>query len=206
MAQDPRLKLSIIRSADPQSVRTPALVEFEIGQNGQPESKDRDFVFIVDKGMGAGGGIAMYKYCYVDVDASTDVERMFSHYQGTINAAKAKYPALKIVHITMPLTISESNAKAWAKRLLGRGTAQELNVKRNQFNQRLRSAYGGVDPIFDLAEVESTNSDGSRSYFTRSNEKFYTLSPELTEDGGHLNERGRRAAAQEMLRVLAAVQ
>lgn len=200
---DPRLRLNIVKSSDPQSVTGPALVEFEIGQNGDPQSKVKAFAAVLNKGMGAQGGIAMYKFCYVDIDSATDVPKMFAGYREGISTLKAKYPSLKIVHITVPLTTVEPTAKAWVKSLLGRTTTQDMNVKRNQFNTLVRQTYAGTDPIFDLAEVESTHRDGSRSYFTRGNEKIYTLAPEFTADGGHLNDTGRRAAAERLLFVLA---
>jgi len=203
MSEDPRLKLTIVKSPNPQSISTPAFVEFEIGKNGDPQSKNEAFAAILDKGIGTQGGIVMYKYCYVDIDSSTDIQRMFENYRKEISTLKGKYPSLKIVHITIPLTTVEPTAKAWVKSILGKTTAQDVNVKRNEFNNLLRTTYAGTDPIFDLAEVESTHSDGSRSYFTRGAEKIYTLAPEFTTDGGHLNEAGRRAAAELLLQVLA---
>jgi lysophospholipase L1-like esterase len=203
ISADPRLKINIVKSADPQSIPAPAFVEFEIGRNGDPRSKNDGFAAILEKGMGAQGGIAMFKYCYVDIDSSTNVPKMFEDYRAEINTIKAKYPALKIVHITVPLTTVEPTTKAWIKNMLGRTTTQNINVKRNEFNNLLRKTYSGVDPIFDLAQVESTQSDGSRSYFTRDGKKIYKLASEFTTDGGHLNEAGRKAAAEALLEVLA---
>lgn len=200
---DPRLNLNLVKSSDPQSVAGPAFVEFEIGQNGNPQSKIDAFTEVLDKGMGAQGGIAMFKFCYVDIGSSTDILKMFADYRDRISTLKTKYPSLKIVHITVPLTTVEPAPKAWIKRLLGRTTLQDVNVKRNEFNELMRQTYAETDPIFDLAEVESTHGDGSRSYFVRGNEKVYTLAPEFTADGGHLNEVGRRVAAERLLFVLA---
>lgn len=200
---DPRLQLSVVKSSDPQLVSGPALVEFEIGQNGNPQSKSAAFAAVLDKGMGTQGGIALYKFCYVDIDAATDVPKMFAAYREGTDSLKAKYPSLKIVHVTVPLTTAEPAAKAWIRSLLGRTTTRDINIKRNRFNTLVRRAYAGTDPIFDLAEVESTHGDGSRSYFTRGSEMIYTLAPEFTADGGHLNEMGRRVAAERLLFVLA---
>ncbi len=205
MASDPRLKLNIVNSADPQSVAGPAFIESHIGRNGDPPSKTQAFAAVVDRGMGREGGIAMFKYCYVDIDASTDIPRMFDNYRRGIDALKLKHPSLRIVHITVPLTTVEPGAKAWVKGILGRTTAREINRKRNEYNRLLVQTYGGTDPIFDLAEVESTHRDGSRSWFTFNNQKIFSLAPEFTVDGGHLNETGRRAAAQRLLRVLTEV-
>jgi hypothetical protein len=200
---DPRLKLNIVKSPDPQSIASPALVEFDIGQNGNPQSKIDAFASVLNKGMGAQGGIAMFKFCYVDIESSTDIAGMFAGYRDAISALKTKYPSLKIVHVTVPLTAVEPAAKAWIKRLLGKATRQEVNVKRNEFNDLMRQTYAGIDPIFDLAEVESTYGNGSRSYFMQGNARIYTLAPEFTADGGHLNGVGRRMAAERLLLVLA---
>jgi lysophospholipase L1-like esterase len=205
MAADPRLKLIIVHSAEPESVPGPAFVEFEVGENGNPQSKNAAFAAILDRGMGSQGGVAMFKYCYVDIDASTNVQQMFDSYRAEITALRQKYPRLQFVHITVPLTTAEPAPKAWVKTLLGRTTVRAINAKRNEFNKLLYQAYAGIDPIFDLAEVESTHSDGSRSYFMRGDERIYTMAPELTTDGGHLNEAGRRAAAAQLLLVLAKV-
>lgn len=203
MADDPRLKLKIVNSADPESVPGPAFVESLIGENRKPQSKNEAFAAILDKGMGMQGGIAMYKYCYVDIDASTDVQQMFEGYRKEINALKHKYPSLRIVHITVPLTTVEQDTKFRLKTLLGRTTAGDINAKRNEFNSLLMQTYAATDPIFDLAEAESTRPDGSRSYFMRGKEKIYILAPEFTTDGGHLNQAGRRAAAKRLLLALA---
>jgi hypothetical protein len=145
----------------------------------------------------------MLKYCYVDIDSSTDVRRMFQRYEDQTAELRRQYPSLKFVHVTVPLTTVEPAAKAWLKTLLGRTTARDINQKRNQYNSLLKQAYWGVDPIFDLAEVESTHADGSRSYFTSAGQKIYVLAPEWTSDGGHLNEPARRMAAQALLALLA---
>ena len=200
---DPRLPLKIVKSDNPQAIPGPAFVEFEVGQNGDPQSKNEAFSRVLAKGMGAHGGIAMFKYCYVDIDASTDVQQMFESYRNEIDKLKANYSSLQIVHITVPLTTVEPAPKAWIKNVLGRVTSQDVNVKRNQFNRLLKQTYQGSDPIFDLAEVESTHPDGSRSCFTRGREIIYTLAPEYTTDGGHLNATGRKTAAAALLQVLA---
>ena len=202
MAEDSRLQLKIISSDDPVQVAGPALVETHVGQNTNPRSKNVAFLTILGKGFGAQGGVALLKYCYVDVGPATDVPRMFREYADLIADLRSKYPALKIVHSTLPLTTVEPAGKAWLKEVLGRPTTREDNRKRNQFNQMLRGTYGPRS-IFDLAEVESTHADGSREFFVRGNQKIYTLAPEYTGDGGHLNELGRRAAAHRLLITLA---
>ena len=199
---DHRIELNIVKSPNPQSIPAPALVEFEIGENGNPQSKIDAFISIIDRGMGGQGGIAMFKFCYADIDASTDVPRMFNSYCTAISRLEATYPSLRIIHVTVPLASAEPKFKAWVKRFFGKAEREEANRKRNQFNTFLRRNYGGQEPIFDLAEVESTHQDGSREYFVDGDEKVFTLAPEYTNDGGHLNDLGRRLAAERFLRDL----
>jgi lysophospholipase L1-like esterase len=202
MASDPRTKLSIVDSRNPEAVPAPAFMESHIGQNTDPRSKNSDFLAIIRNGF---AGIAMFKYCYIDVDETTDVQQMFSAYQATIEEVRRNHPQILVVHITVPLTTVGSPTKAWVKSMLGKNTAQDDNIKRNHFNSLLLQAYG-KDPTFDLATVESTHIDGSRSYFKKGSEMIYTLAPEYTTDGGHLNQAGRRIAAESLLVVLAKLQ
>ena len=201
-AEDSRLQLNVVNSRHPEQVAEPALVESHIGHNEDPQSKNEAFAAIVQSGMGSQGGIAMYKYCYIDFNSSTNVQQMFEAYRQEIAMLRSKYPLLKIVHITAPLTTVEPATKAWLKAKLGRTSSWDTNAKRNEFNNLLKQTYAATDPIVDLAEVESTHPDGSRSYVMRENKRIYTLAPEFTEDGGHLNKVGRRAAAEQLLLVL----
>lgn len=202
MDQDHRLRLNLVNSAEPQSVSGPAFVESLIGKNGDPRSKDKAFADILGRGMGLQGGIALYKYCYVDVDPDTDVQQLFENYRTEIAELAIKYPALMIVPVTVPLTTDEPGLRTWVKTMIGRPTSRDINLKRNQFNALLRKNYAGK-LVFDLAQIESTRPDGSRSYVVIHGQTIYTLAPELTTDGGHLNQAGRQAAARQLLEVLA---
>jgi len=108
------------------------------------------------------------------------------------------------VHVTAPLTRLESGPRFLVKRLLGKPTTRDANARRNRFNAMLREEYAG-EPMFDLAKVESTRPNGSRSFFNDGADVVYTLAPELTDDGGHLNAAGRRAAAEEFAAVIGRV-
>ena len=205
MAEDPRLQLKLVHSSDPELVMGPALIDASIGENRKPESKNHAFAAIMAKGIGQRGGIAVFKYCYIDIDASTDVPKMFAAYRQTIDDVKRAYPHLTIVHITVPLTVIEHDWKTQLRVLLGRITDRDLNAKRNQYNKLLKERYSETDPLFDLATVESTRADGSRTVVSAGKEKVYYLAPELTYDGGHLNAIGRRLAAQQFLITIAKV-
>jgi len=67
----------------------------------------------------------------------------------------------------------------------------------------LRHAYVGREPFFDLAKLESTFPNGSQSTFTKDGNIYAALVPDYTNDGGHLNEKGRRIVAEHLLVYLA---
>lgn len=199
----PRLRLTIVRNSNPAAVPGAAFVESLVGKNGDPASKTASFLAALDAGMGSQGGIAMYKYCYVDAGADTDVSKMFAQYKAASDLIRAKYPQLTLVHITMPLTVDAGFLKAFVKFLLRRPNERQLQLKRNEFNELLRKEYGGREPIFDLATLESTRLDGRRVFFESGGYRVYSLAPEFTGDGGHLNELGRRIVAEQLLITLA---
>ena len=90
------------------------------------------------------------------------------------------------------------------KGFLGLGTSKDANnVRRNRFNDLLRAEYAG-EPLFDVARAESTRADGRRAGFTHDGTFVDAMRRELTSDGGHLNDEGRRVVAQEFARSLAA--
>ncbi len=199
LKDSPQVKVNIARISEPTALNSPILAHSSIGQNENPESKINDFARYMEKGIGNNADIAFFKFCYVDIVRTTDIEKLFSAYKDTMGRLMAKYPNTRFVHITAPLTIPESSAKAFLKGLVGK---EDNNIKRNLFNERLRKEYSEKGLIFDLAEIESTYPDGSRTFFTSGGKRYYTLVPEYTDDGGHLNEKGRKIAAAEFLRFL----
>jgi hypothetical protein len=212
-AGHPGAALRIVSSRDPAAVSGPALIESPVGENGNPRSKDADFVAAMERGFGQAGGVAMYKYCYVDTDAATNPDQLFAAYQRTAASLRAKYPQLTLVHITLPLTsltaAAEPPLKRFAKQALGRPTNQDWaaaqNAIRHQYNTSLRAAYLGKAPVFDLARLESTHADGTRCTVTAGGRTVECLAPEWTDDGGHLNAAAQYMVARELLALLAAV-
>lgn len=199
-ASGPRLR---ILSADtPEAATGPGLIEAFIGQNGSPASKADDFRAALDAGIAGAGDIVLYKHCYLDVTPTTDPEVLFAEYQQSIEAAKAAHPELVFAHVTLPLTTDDGPVKGFVKRLLGRTTARELNAKRGRFNDLLLETYAGSDPVFDLAEIQSTGIDGSRNFVRTGSGPIYTLAEGFTDDGGHLNRTGQVRVASFFLRFL----
>lgn len=197
--------LNIVSSDDPASVAGPALVEWHIGRNGDPASKDAAFRQILDKGFGQQGGVAIYKYCFVDLGCGVQPEALFRAYRENARSLLDRYPNLVLVHTTIPLTTVEPGWKAWAKRRLRRPVERDTAAERHHFNQLLRAEYSESQPIFDLAAAESMRPDGGREYFLMGGEKVDTLVPAYTYDGGHLNGAGQYAAARELLLTLASL-
>ena len=75
-------------------------------------------------------------------------------------------------------------------------------MNRQIYNEMIIEKYSGIDPIFDIAAIESTYPDGRRSSFTRKGKVYYTLIPDYTNDGGHLNDLGKSIVAEKLLLFL----
>jgi hypothetical protein len=181
----------------------PAFYHATVGRNQFPQEKITQFVEVVDRSIGDGSGIAMLKFCYVDVEPATDARALFARYREQVDALKARHPKLTIVHFTMPLAKSESWKGVWRRRLTRQTLERDRNVVRNQYNRLVREAYGGREPVFDLAEIESTQPDGSRLFFLRGADTVYTMVPWYASDAGHLNVAAQRMVAERLLVFLA---
>ena len=207
--ETPRARLRVV-DGSPSTVQGPEFVHQLVGRNGDPRSKTAQFVAELDSSATSGGRtVALHKYCYVDVEDSTDVDRLFADYQRAVGAVHARHPAVTLVHVTMPLTaVHQPNpVKALVKKLIRRPETPEIarNALRNRFNDLLRREYEGREPVFDLARIESTLPDSTRSSLTRDGGTIYTLASPYTDDGGHLNAVGRRRVASQLLSFLASL-
>jgi hypothetical protein len=205
MRDRPDIRLAIAEAAQVERSAGPGLVHFRAGENTRPVSKLEDFAKHV-RTSPTGPDIAFLKFCYIDVDARTDVRALFEQYRNTMARLKAESPRTTFLHLTMPLRAVQAGWKVPIKRLIGRPVGGYAdNVQRNQLNDLLRREYRGKEPLFDLAAVESTRPDGSRVGFTSDGHAYDALVPEYTYDVGHLNEVGRRRAAEALLAELAGV-
>lgn len=203
MDEYPIIKLNILETRDLATIDIGVFSHSKIGKNKDPESKTDDFVKIVESSGGNNLDIAFHKYCYIDANATTDVEKVFSNYKKQINYLKTKYPKIRFVHSTMPLTTIQPGLKAWIKKMLGKSIGLEANIKRNIFNQMLINNFQFIDPIFDFASAESMRPDGSMTTFTKDGEKYLTMYDNYSSDGGHLNKLGQKAVAEKLLIFLA---
>jgi len=136
--------------------------------------------------------------------SKADVDQIFANYEESISQVKMNYPDMTIIHFTAPLTTNLTGPKKWLKKLVGKPVwGVEENIKRNQYNELLINRYKGKEPIFDIAIIESTHPDGTRSAFTEDGKTYYIMVPEYTYDHGHLNETGRKKVAEQLLILLA---
>jgi hypothetical protein len=206
-AREPRVRLRIARLS-PDGRGGPgesgkALLEASIGQDGAPERKTTDFLSLLASPAGQRADVALHKYCYRDFGPDSDPAAIFAHYQTRMEQLRRERPRLLLAHVTAPLTSRERPVKAAIRRLLGRPTTDELNLKRAEFNVLLRSAYAGRDPIFDLAGYESSGPDGRRTAALVGGKLTPHLAPAWTDDGATLNPAGRMAIGEQFLAFLA---
>ena len=150
--------------------------------------------------------MAFFKFCYVDFDQSADIKSIIQKYQKTMKSLEDSYPQTTFIHFTVPLVDGRLGVKGYVKRIIGKSdTKMEENIKRNEFNTMLRAKYEGKKNVFDLAAIESTYPDGKRETFEKNGSRFYALVPAYTDDGGHLNEVGRKIVASKLLQFLASL-
>ncbi len=200
-------KFHILDSLDASHYQGPMFAHSRIGYNMDPESKIISFNNYMGNLEQWQPDIAMFKFCYIDVRADADVNKLFQEYKNRMQVLKEKYPNVQFVHFTVPLTIVQTGIRADIKKIIGKeigGYAD--NIKRNEYNALLRQTYAGKEPIFDLAEIESTREDGSRVSFTENNKQYYALAPEYGRAGRHLNALGRKIVAQKLLTFLATLE
>jgi hypothetical protein len=146
----------------------------------------------------------MMKYCYVDVTGQTDPVQLFDSYREAVDSLRASSPALSIVHLTMPLQKDWGTIHHLYVTMKGdRTTHRELNWIRQRYNERLRQTYGGKEPLFDVARLQSIGRDGRQRTARFRGQSVPVLAEEWTYDGGHLNEAGRRHVAEPFVVMLA---
>jgi len=205
MAEHPEIQLRLVESTDLTEFDRPVFAHARVGSNRDPGSKNVHFQSLLAEGIADRADLAALKYCYVDIHKESDVAAEFAAYQQSVEQIRQAHSELVVVHMTVPLREAPITFKTRLKLLLGKRDLWELNdnIARNLFNQMLRAEYADRDPVFDLARWESTRPDGSRESIEIKGKRTYALVPEYTEDGGHLNEVGRRFVAEQLLIFLA---
>jgi hypothetical protein len=192
----------MIQPVQPETLPQKFLADLPIGRNTMPQTKLDDFKGKISSIFSGNLDIALMKFCYVDIMSETNITSLFKTYQATYDSLKSSYPHIQFVHVTVPLSVKPHGTKQFIKTLIGRKTVDVENIHRNMFNEILKRTYRD-DPIFDLAEAESTYPDGTRESFEHEGKLYYALIGDYTDDGGHLNETGRKTAAEQLIDVLA---
>jgi hypothetical protein len=180
-----------------------ALLHGPVGRNGRPSTKLQAFAERLDLRVGAWADYAFFKLCYVDIESGADVPGLFREYETVMTALRERHPGTTFVHVTVPITARLEGprvlwvlAKRAGRKVLGREDWEAGfydNSARNEYNALLRERYLGREPIFDLAALEAGENQRNGPFLRRS----------LTDDGGHLNELGRREIASHLLAFLA---
>lgn len=201
------IQLNIVQTNNPAEFDQPIFAHSQVGKNTDPVSKINSFKDIMDSGVGNKVDIASFKFCYVDIMRDSDPQKIFDGYSAAIEELKARYSDVQFVHFTVPVCSApkgiKKNLKQSIKRLIGKPGILEDNQKRQKYNTILAQAYSTTEPIFDLALIESITPDGFRCYANKGTEKVFLMASQNTTNGGHLNERGRKKAAEQLLILLA---
>lgn len=182
-----------------------AIVHTAIGQNGHPLEKIAEFDRIMRGGMADAVDVAIVKLCYVDFrEGKVDGDEVFVAYRDTLAALTRDYPGTAFVAATSPLT-TERGPLGKVKASLGRGDklGPEHNVVREQFNALMRAEYTEPGTLFDIAAIQSTDSDGERISYERQGDSYYAMDKAYASDPGHLNSSASAVAASAFVAVLA---
>lgn len=178
---------------------------FKIGKNGDPLSKMQDFAATIDAGAAQGADIALMKLCYIDFNATSNAQQIANDYITNLESLSQKHPDTNFVAVTVPLLAVETGPKAWIKHLIGRQpNGYSDNSKRAEFNTLLRKKYLAEGRLFDLARIE-TESAGKSCMVNVDGQEVEALCPELTNDGGHLNEHGQEVVASAFLSFISSL-
>jgi len=209
MKTSPQIRLRIVETRDSREFQEPIFAHSPIGRNAEPATKLQDFTQVLEKGVGEKADIAFLKLCFVDILPTTDVKQVFEEYKTGMKDLKARYPHVTFIHITVPLTFEPAGFQGWIKKtkdlikkVIGRLNFYD-NTKRNQFNELMRKEYEGKAPLFDLARIECTDPTGKLRAMEKDGHREYFLLPEYTDDGGHLNNLGKKIVAEKFLLFLA---
>jgi len=201
----PDVRLRVVEVSEGADFPAGTFAHAFLPENGNPGLKLESFARALSSAASA-SDVAFVKFCYVDFSGGTDVPGLFARYQATLSSLRARYPRTVFVHVTAPLTTMERGARASLKRLLGRAPGGLVeNAKREEFNELLRQAYGGKEPVFDLARLESTAANGQRELHDWNGRKVPALVSDYTEDGGHLRPEVRPRFARELVALLASL-
>lgn len=198
----PQIKVKISRPEDGIRADEGCVIHYRVGQQASPETIALDFMALSDTAVQR--DIDFVLAGFTPFYGEKDMDGILSDYKAAVGFLKKKYPDTIFIHETFPLLHSETTWKTRIKKILGRSGTWEYarNIRINEFNKRLREAYLDKEPFFDIAKIQSTLPDGSRSVFTLAGERYYHMVRDYTYDNYHLNEKGREIVARHLLSLL----
>jgi len=203
--ENPAIKLNIVETSSPSDFNKGVFAHSRVGKNTDSKSKVDEFLKFLKNGIGKHVDIAFLKFCFIDVSAGTEVQENFEYYKKYISQLNIEYPETTFIHITVPLTTMKTTWKTRLKIAIGKEEIWEYddNIRRNEYNRLLIKEYTNKEPVFDIAAIESTFSDGTSCTFEKNGKLYSSMVPEYTNDGGHLNKTGQKKVAEQLLLLLA---
>ncbi len=160
--------------------------DFYVGVNEDPLSKITDFNSMVHTYHNK-LDIAFMKFCYIDIVAGTDILQVFTAYKAMMDGLVAEFPDITFIYVTGALD----------------GYSVAAAVVREQLNNMIRNEYASTGRLFDLAEVESTAPNGTRSGGISDGNQYYQSYDDYTSDGAHLNSTGIQVVDEALFNFLA---
>jgi lysophospholipase L1-like esterase len=201
LAHENDVALSVAESRD--AFAAPGLHHFKIGRNGEPRSKIEDFDATMSHKIAGTADIALMKLCYTDFDSEANPQQLARDYIAEVDQLASRFPQTTFVPVTAPLTAVQTGPKALIKKLLGKEPAgYDSNARRKLFNETLRQHYANRDLLFDIAAIES---DFGKVIIERDGQPIEALNPDITSDGGHLNDQGQHLIGGALVHHLANV-
>lgn len=203
LAQGARVDIRIVEFKGLPAESGPGIFHCMIGVNGKPEGKVDAFLALLNGPEQPRFDVAILKFCFEDLNV-TDVGRaksLFDYYASAVQKLKLARPDVRVVPATIPLLADVKSWKTPVRRLIGMGAYGDAeNVVRNAYNALVRARFGG-EPIFDIANAESTEGADRQSGFKDGGRFMQTLSPLYTNDGAHPNDLGSQLAGAEFIRA-----
>jgi len=203
LQSSPGNTVRLVESPDAASYSAPVFGHALIGENEHPMTKIDGFADAVANRLNGALDIAFFKFCYIDFKPDTDVSALFVNYEVSLVRLQQRFPKIVFAHVTVPITTAPSEFKLKLKSWLGRSDMRaQSNIQRERFNDLLRNGIRG-QPLFDLAHWESTSEAGERHGFESGGGRHAALIDGYSDDGNHLNPRGRRWVASQLIAFLA---
>ena len=188
------------------STTSPVFLHAYIGANGDPLGKMHDFASLLNGGIGTNVDVALMKLCFVDIVGHTDTNAVFAEYTATMSALEKAHPGVTFLYTTEPLT-TENGAQAVdpaaIDQLTGTGIPQSDNVARERYNALVRARYAGTGRLLDIAALEAQRDYGKVMAGSIDGKDYYVMNPDLSSDGGHLNDKGSRKVALALAHLIA---